>query len=167
MKCDYAISVHCNSSDSPSPDYIATFIQDTGGEAEKLARAVQKQVAAATEWPNGGVRTQNLHMTRETNMPAILVECGFISNPSQEEQLRKDITQTLLAAAIAKGVCEYLGIGDVKEEEAMTTDKALEVLKQHGVIGETDYWKKATACVKYLDTLIINAAQKLQQLEVE
>ena len=53
---------------------------------------------------------KNLHMTRETNMPAILVECGFISNPEQEQQLRQTETHKKLAQAIAYGLFSHLGI---------------------------------------------------------
>lgn len=121
MKCDYAISVHCNASDSPSPDYIATFIQGTGGEAEKLAEAVQIRLVASTGWPDGGVRVQNLHMNRETNMPSILVECGFISNLEEEEQLALESTQDKIAAAIAQGFCDYLGVQGPNEKGEDTT----------------------------------------------
>jgi len=48
-------------------------------------------------------------MTRETKMPAILVECGFISNPEQEKLLRQPEMQKKLAQAIADGVLAYLG----------------------------------------------------------
>ena len=42
-------------------------------------------------------------------MPAILCECGFISNPEQEKQLRQPEMQKKLAQAIADGVLAYLG----------------------------------------------------------
>ena len=42
-------------------------------------------------------------------MPAILVECGFISNPEQEKLLRQPEMQKKLAQAIADGVLAYLG----------------------------------------------------------
>ena len=109
MKCDLAISVHCNSVGNQTANYIATFIQGAGGEAEKLAGKVQNGLVQATGWPDGGVRAKNLHMTRETRMPAILCECGFISNPEQEKQLRQPEMQKKLAQAIAAGVLAYLG----------------------------------------------------------
>lgn len=56
---------------------------------------------------------------------------------------------------------------EMKGEDSLTVEQALAVLKEQGVIGDTDYWKTAAGVVKYLDTLLINAAQKLQQLGVE
>lgn len=110
MKCDLVISVHCNSAGSQQANYISTFIQAQGGEAEKLGKKVQNELVQATAWPNGGVRVKNLHMTRETRMPAILCECGFISNPEQERQLRDPVIQKKIAQAIADGVLDYFGI---------------------------------------------------------
>jgi N-acetylmuramoyl-L-alanine amidase len=112
-KCDLAISVHINSATRQEANYFAVFVQRLGGEAEKLAHKVIDKVTAATGWSWGadddGIREKDLHMTRETKMPAILVECGFISNPEQEKQLRQPEFQAKLARAIADGVLAYLG----------------------------------------------------------
>jgi N-acetylmuramoyl-L-alanine amidase len=160
MKCDLAISVHGNSTGNQQANYISTFIQAQGGEAEKLAQMVQNELVQATGWPDGGVRVKNLHMTRETRMPAILCECGFISNPGQEEQLRQPEVQKKIAQAIANGVQAYLGIA--KGDKNMTVDEALEIMVAQGVISSPGYWSKAAECVKYLDALIINMAKKIQ-----
>jgi N-acetylmuramoyl-L-alanine amidase len=121
MKCDLAISVHCNSAGSQQANYISTFIQAQGGEAEKLAGKVQNKLVQATTWPDGGIRVKNLHMTRETKMPAILCECGFISNPDQEKQLRQSETHMKIAQAIADGVLDYFGI----KKEVKTVDNTV------------------------------------------
>lgn len=128
-KCDLAISVHCNSSTRQEANYISTFIQAEGGEAEKLAQKVQNELVQATGWPDGGVRVKNLHMTRETKMPAILCECGFISNPEQERQLRQPETQKKIAQAIADGVLAYLGIakGDDNVQDVKVLVKGKEL----------------------------------------
>ncbi len=109
QKCDLAISVHINAATRREANYISTFIQGRGGQAEQLAKKVQAELVQVTGWPDGGVREKNLHMVRETKMPAILIECGFISNPEQEKQLRQPEFQAKLAQAIADGVLAYLG----------------------------------------------------------
>ncbi len=108
-KCDLAISVHINSATRQEANYISTFIQAQGGQAEQLAKRVQAELVQTTGWEDGGVRVKNLHMTRETVMPAILCECGFISNPEQERQLRDVTMQKKIAQAIADGILDYLG----------------------------------------------------------
>jgi N-acetylmuramoyl-L-alanine amidase len=108
-KCDFVISLHVNSSTSSVPNYISTFIQGVGGEAEKLAKCIQPRIVQASGWPDGGVRVANLHMTRETKMPAVLVELGFISNPEQEKLLVQKEFQQKIASAIASGIIDYAG----------------------------------------------------------
>lgn len=164
MKCDLAVSVHCNSVTRQEANYISTFIQGAGGQAEQLAKKVQAELVRATGWPDGGIRAQNFHMTRETKMPAILVECGFVSNPEQENQLRQPETQRKLAQAIAGGILAHLGV--VKGDDIVTVDEALKIMVDQGVINSPDYWRNAAGCVKYLDVLIINMAKKLQGVKI-
>lgn len=107
--CDFVVSIHINSVASPVPGYISTFIQGLGGQAEKIARCVQPRLVQASGWPDGGIRVANFQITRETKMPAILVELGFISNPEQEKQLVQPEFQKKLAFAIASGLLDYTG----------------------------------------------------------
>lgn len=107
--CNYVISVHINAASNRTANYISTFIQGRGGEAEKLAEKVQAQMLKATAWPDGGVRVANFHITRETRMPAILIECGFISNAQQERQLLTNEMQVKIASSVATGILEYIG----------------------------------------------------------
>jgi N-acetylmuramoyl-L-alanine amidase len=164
MGCDYAVSIHCNASDHRDADYIATYIQGTGGKAEQLARKVQAQLVAATSWEDGGVKVANLHMTRETRMPAILVECGFISNPEQEAQLATPAMQRTIAVAIARGILEYIGVGEAKRMAVTTVSEALKVLQAKNVISDSTYWAKVVETTKFVDALLINMANKIQEV---
>ena len=98
-------------------------------------------------------------MNRETNMPSILVECGFLSNPEEERQLVDPNVQGKMAAAIAKGIFDYVGVEEVKE---MDIDKALEILQEKGIISSPDYWKMAAQCVQYLSNLLIAVANYIK-----
>ena len=144
QKCGLAISVHINSATRQEANYFAVFVQRLGGEAEKLAHKVIDKVTAATGWSWGadddGIREKDLHMTRETKMPAILVECGFISNPEHEKQLRQPEFQAKLARAIADGVLAYLGKPlkeDKKLKEIKVVVKGTEV---PGIIIDNRTW---------------------------
>jgi N-acetylmuramoyl-L-alanine amidase len=116
-KCDVVVSVHVNSSTGTSPNYVSVFIQGNGGKAEILANYIQRHLTKNTAWPDGGVRVQNLHMTRETNMPAVLVELGFISNPAQEKWLKEPDNQKKLARSITQGICDFAGKPYKEKEE--------------------------------------------------
>jgi len=132
LEVDYVVSIHCNASRLQAPRYIATYIQGRGGNAEKLATAVQAELIAATGWPDGGVKVSNLHMTRETKAPAIVVECGFISNPEQEKMLANPVSQGIIARSIYKGILSYLGI----DPTANWKDQIMAKAKSMGYIIE-------------------------------
>lgn len=154
MKCDLVISVHINSATRLAANYISTFIQGQGGEAEKLAGKVQNELVQATGWPDGGVRVKNLHMTRETRMPAILCECGFISNPEQEKLLRQSEFQKKLARSIADGVLAYLGMA--KEGKKLNDVKVIAKGKElPGKIIDNRTWVPLRELVEALNNQVI------------
>lgn len=108
-KCDLVISVHCNSSTNPA-DYVSTFILGKGGKAEVAAGYIQRYLVKVTGWPDGGVREANYTILKQTHAPAVLVEMGFISNPSQEKWLAENSSQVQLAEAIARGTCDFFEV---------------------------------------------------------
>lgn len=108
---DLYVSIHVNCVDDPAPAYYSTWIYDTGGEAEKLAKAVHPQVVKATGAPDGSIRTANFYVLRKTDMPAILTENLFISNPGQEAALKTDAMRDAIAQAHCDGILKYLGEG--------------------------------------------------------
>ncbi|APC08439.1 N-acetylmuramoyl-L-alanine amidase [Neomoorella thermoacetica] len=107
---DVVVSLHVNSADNTTANYVSTFILAPGGQAEKIARSIQPELVAATGWPDGGVREANFYILRETDAPAVLVEMGFISNPATASLLAKPGTRQALALAIFKGLAAYLGL---------------------------------------------------------
>ena len=109
-KVNYFISIHTNASENLSANGTETFIVGFGGEAEKLAKAVQNELINTIKLRNRGIKKDNLYVLRETNMPAILVELAFISNLIEEKLLQNDEFQEKCAIAIAKGICKYLGV---------------------------------------------------------
>lgn len=160
MKCDLAVSIHCNSSTNRSANYFAVFVQRLGGEAEKLAHKVIEKVTAATGWSWGadddGAREKNLHMTRETKMPAILCECGFISNPAQEKLLRQPEFQKKLASAIAAGILVYLGKDIERKDEPMTDVKVIVKGKElPGKLIDNRTWVPLRELVEVLNNQVV------------
>lgn len=132
-KCDIAISVHVNSSSKNTAQYISTWIVAQGGKAEILANYVQKQLVTATGWPDGGVRVGNFHMVRETKMPAVLLEIGFLSNPVEEEQLNDPAIQKKIAEAIAAGIEQF---------RLHKSGLAVNTEKKEGAIMRSEPWKE-------------------------
>ncbi|BCV21418.1 N-acetylmuramoyl-L-alanine amidase [Moorella sp. Hama-1] len=107
---DLVVSLHVNSADTTTANYVSTFILAPGGQAEKIAHAIQPELVAATGWPDGGIREANFFILRQTDAPAVLVEMGFISNPATASLLATAATRQSLGRAIYKGLAAYLGL---------------------------------------------------------
>lgn len=108
-KVDAFISIHANST-GKTGSATGTETLYTREESKPLATIIHKHVAAATCLPDRGVKHQNIHVTRETNMPAILLEIAFINHPEDEKKLFDPAFQDRVADAIVAGIYEYFGI---------------------------------------------------------
>ena len=138
---DFFISFHRDSFSKSSANGVSVFIYtntSTSSTAGKVARKVVDGVVKVTGFTNRGVRKANFHVLRETKSPAILIECGFISNNS--DNLKFDKYFDKICYAIAEGVCNILGgsiSGKAPEASKPTTSqpttKALYRVKVNGV----------------------------------
>jgi N-acetylmuramoyl-L-alanine amidase CwlD len=109
-KADAFVSIHMNSFWDPKPNGIETYHMAGNAGGQRLATNVQNRLIQDTQAFNRGVKTANFVVLRETQMPAILIECGFISNPAEESKLRADWYQNIIAAAIGEGIKQYFGL---------------------------------------------------------
>lgn len=108
LNADMFISVHANASTNASVSGTETYYQRDGSKA--LAGIMQKYLVQATGLSNRGVRYGNFHVIRETKMPAVLLEAGYLSNRGDEALLYTEATQNKIAEGIVKGIKEYFGL---------------------------------------------------------
>ncbi|MRN53314.1 N-acetylmuramoyl-L-alanine amidase family protein [Paenibacillus monticola] len=108
LKADLFISVHANSGGSSVASGTETYYQRAASKA--LANVMHKYLVQATGLSDRGVRYGNFHVIRETKMPAVLLEVGYLSNKGDEKSLFTDAFQNKVAASIVSGVKEYLGL---------------------------------------------------------
>ena len=107
------VSIHYNSSRSPSAQGIEIFYCDSKDEkirtsaSKKLADSILSKVIRRTSATSRGVKKGNFLVIRETSMPAVLVEGGFISNPDERAQLKDPEYLDKIARGIADGVDQY------------------------------------------------------------
>ncbi len=107
------VSVHYNSSRSPEAKGIEVFFFDSkenksrATASKKLADAILSKVIRKTAANSRGVKKGNFYVIRETSMPAVLVEGGFISNAKERTLLKSRLYQEKIAQGIADGVDQY------------------------------------------------------------
>ena len=101
------LSIHQNSlPSSPSTQGAQAFWNGQPG-AEELAASVQAALNAAVNAGRGKKAAQapsSVYLMKSVEAPAVLVECGFLSNPEETRRLKDPAYQTRLAAAVAAGV---------------------------------------------------------------
>lgn len=96
---------------------INTFYQEGSSRGKALANAVHAELKKGTQLRDRGAKSNNLYVTRETLMGAILIECGFMDNKDEAELLRSDSYRDECADEIFRGACNYMGVKfeEVKE----------------------------------------------------
>ena len=77
-------------------------------ESRRLAELIQAQLASGKQVRNRGVKHAPFVVLIGTKVPAVLVEVGFISNPTEGQKLTTKAYQRQLANAIAKGIEQYI-----------------------------------------------------------
>lgn len=102
---DIFVSIHVNSSNSDSPSGIEThYYKDN---SLNLAKHVHASLLNNINSKDRGLFKSKFYVINHTTAPAILVEMGFISNPSERAQLVSESRKNATAKAIAEGIDEY------------------------------------------------------------
>lgn len=109
LGADIFISIHANAMpQKPDINGLETYCYKLGGQAEVLANYVHDAILESASPGDRGVRTANYYVLRETDMPAILVETGYMSNADECQMLADATYQKALARGIANGAIDYL-----------------------------------------------------------
>jgi N-acetylmuramoyl-L-alanine amidase len=109
LKADLYISYHANAAGNSwsSAEGIETYIISMKSKALEPASIIHNHLLRDTGRKNRGLKTANFHVLRETNMPAILFELGFMTNKEEAVLLKSDSYRQKCAQAIVKGLVEY------------------------------------------------------------
>ncbi|CEJ74921.1 Mg-chelatase subunit ChlD [[Clostridium] sordellii] len=105
---DVFVSIHQNSADAESAHGIETYYHPNKGMYEPLAKDIQDNAINQTGARNRGVKSSNLAVLRESNMPSSLFESGFVSNLQEYQKLINPSYQDKLATGIVEGIETYL-----------------------------------------------------------
>ncbi len=102
------VSIHANAIENPQFTGVMTFHYKGSNEGVKLASAIQRALLSSTGAVDRGVRTANFFVLRETVVPAVLVEIGFLTNSIEEYKLRDPHYQQRIVSGLAAGIDEYM-----------------------------------------------------------
>lgn len=106
---NYFLSIHANASENTEANGTEVYVYRLYTQANWLGQHVLQGIVDAVDTKDNGVRARtNLYVLRRTNMPAILVELAYLSNPSDAEKLRND--RYAFALGIYRGILQYFGL---------------------------------------------------------
>lgn len=101
------VSVHFNSANSSRPSGLETFYNRNSGESRMLAQLVQSASVFQTEFNDRGAKHAYYHVLSNNKRPAILVECGFLTNSTERARALSPEYRQKLAEGIAMGILRY------------------------------------------------------------
>lgn len=125
---DLFVSIHCNAAADSAAQGVETYVMPAAGFPSTagnrnarffpgnahdranmlLAHYVHRELLAKTGAADRGIRRARFDVLRGAPCPAILVECGFLSNRIEEEKLLTREYRERVAAGIAEGIVQYV-----------------------------------------------------------
>ncbi|MBC5659783.1 N-acetylmuramoyl-L-alanine amidase [Anaerosacchariphilus sp. NSJ-68] len=102
---DLLVSVHCNyAEDDSAKTGVTVNYTDGDKESRTLAENIDSALVKETNATDNGISAGSYSITDDTEMPAVLVEVGYLSNAEESNSLAEDVYQNSVAKGIAKGV---------------------------------------------------------------
>ncbi|CZR98275.1 MULTISPECIES: N-acetylmuramoyl-L-alanine amidase family protein [Clostridioides] len=107
---DVLVSIHLNAEkNGNSATGIETWYRNKATDGSKdLAQSVQSTISSYVKVKDRGIVENNFEVLRESDMPAILIECGFLTTPSEEQKIINEKYQDQLTEGIVQGILSYL-----------------------------------------------------------
>jgi N-acetylmuramoyl-L-alanine amidase len=112
---DMFVSIHTDAYSDPRAHGCTVFCSVRDNQGRNLGESIEQALRDEGR-PSRGVKTRVLanghdyyHVIRETQLPSVLVECAFHTNPAEEALLKTPDFRQLLASAIARGIQTFAG----------------------------------------------------------
>ncbi|WP_404330728.1 N-acetylmuramoyl-L-alanine amidase CwlD [Mesobacillus maritimus] len=107
-EADFFASIHLNAIPSSKWKGAQTFYSGQFKESKRGAKFIQEELRRNLENTNREAKTSNsIYILKNSEVPGVLVEIGFLSNPTEREMLRQDEYQEQVAASIYQGIMRY------------------------------------------------------------
>jgi N-acetylmuramoyl-L-alanine amidase len=104
------VSIHYNATGSSRPNGVQTFFWHANSHG--LATRIQQAVVNSTGETNNGVTRRRLRLTRNPEIPCVLCECAYLTNPTENAKVAQDSARQLIANGIANGILQQYRLGD-------------------------------------------------------
>lgn len=105
------ISIHQNKFEDNSQHGTQVFYSENNDESKLLAESIQNSIVSVLQPDNSRVVKKSgsgIYLLYHAKLPAVLVECGFISNPAEVKKLNDENYRMKIAILIADGLIKYL-----------------------------------------------------------
>lgn len=111
---DIVVSIHQNSYTDREVNGAQVFYYTHSVKGQKLADCIQTQIKNLVDKDNNRpIKANNsYYILIHTPCPTVIVECGFLSNPTEAESLCDEAYQESIAKAITAGVLDFLASND-------------------------------------------------------
>ncbi|RPI00335.1 MAG: N-acetylmuramoyl-L-alanine amidase [Ignavibacteriae bacterium] len=108
-KADIFVSIHFNAMSGTWGSWagIETYSYPGSEKGRKLATLVHQSLMKGTAMVDRGIKTAGFYVLKHTNMPAVLVECGFMDNKREALLMKSNEYRKECAIEICKGICKY------------------------------------------------------------
>lgn len=135
-KVDALVSIHHNA-------YTGKWNNATGVEVyvdknatskdAKLAKCIYDRLVKYTGLKGRGIKKENFYVINQNNIPAVLVEGGFLDSLTDHKIITSDDGQTAYAKAVAEGLIEFLKL---KKKTTSSVQKSLEGWAKEVIVGK-------------------------------
>ena len=102
---DLFVSIHSNANENASIHGAMTFYYDDN--SKYLADFIQDRVIQSTSAADKGIAEGNFYVLKNSTVPAVLVEMGFITNKSEAEKLNSNRYRDTIAEGISQGIHDF------------------------------------------------------------
>ncbi|MFA6119358.1 MAG: N-acetylmuramoyl-L-alanine amidase [Parachlamydiales bacterium] len=114
LKADLFVSIHFNSCPNKIAKGVEIYFHNSKENlaktknSKKLAHCVLSNVIKNTKAESRGVRKGQFVVVKETKMPSILIEAGFLTNPQERDNIRNGIYLEKISLGIAEGIENFM-----------------------------------------------------------
>ena len=156
---DYYLSIHCNSFNGSAKgyeDYIHSALSDSSTTA-KYQDIVHSEVMKLNQLQDRGQKKANFHVLRESNMPALLTENGFIDNAQDAALMKQSSWRQKVAQGHANGVAKAFNLQRKQENDSGAIYKVIAgSFKSKENADERVSFLRSKGIDSYVDTISIS-----------